>query len=390
MFASDYDLVSLAQKELKRAVGCLLGYGWRKDPFALEVLESLGLVAKNNDDARKALLNLAGEFEAITDYTDGSETHYAREKYYAAIAAHFPERAPACYAHLIRNEEWQYAEALADAFAVSNHAGSRAGRALLETYIVPSEIHALVETDAALRPQLRKHWQLSGKNRRAGEASFEQRELSTGERTISTSDDSESGAAEVPGPELSEFPPGHLQRYLNELRNGRSFDEERKLVTEWLRYWEAAGRVDEALDDLETAISEARNDLAFDSALDVAFEISLETHGRSRAWPWLIRAHVARSGWNEWFTSDEEFQARMRVVAHHYPEKWQEFISKTAKPKFAIGLESSWIAIGLSRLVNFLVEVDKMDLARAYALEMARVFKEELTEQPIKVPEWSR
>ena len=37
----------------------------------------------------------------------------------------------------------------------------------------------------------------------------------------------------------------------------------------------------------------------------------------------------------------------------------------------------------------FLIEVGEMDLAQTYALEMARVFKEELSEQPIKAPEWS-
>ena len=392
MFASDYSLVPLAQKELKRAVGCLLGYGWRKDPFALEVLESLDLLAKNSDsDARKALLNLAGEFEAITDYTDGSETHYARKKYYATIAAHFPERAPACYAHLTRNDEWHYAEALATAFAETNHAESRVGRALLETYIVPSELHALEGTAAAVRPHTKGALAaVRRKTGRAIEAMSEQGELPNKENSKSTSDNSESRKAKVSVPEPDEFPPGQLQGYLKELRKVRSYDEERKLVAKWLRYWQAAGRVEEALADLETAISEDRHNLAFDTSLDVAFEIALKTQGRSRAWPWLIRAHVARSGWNQWFSSAEESQARMRVVVHHYREKWQEFISKTAKPKFATGPESGWITIGLSRLVYFLVEVGEVDLARAYVLEMAHSFKEELKEQPIESPEWSR
>ena len=140
MFAFDNGLIPLAQKEFRRAVGCLLGYGWRKDLFALEVLESLNLLAKNGDaDAREAMLDLAGEFEAITDYTDGDETDHAREEYYEAIAAHFPERVPGCYAHLIRDEDWRYAEALAITFAETGQVESRTGRALFESYIVPSE-----------------------------------------------------------------------------------------------------------------------------------------------------------------------------------------------------------------------------------------------------------
>ena len=391
MFAADYDLVPLAQKELRRAVGCLLGYGWHKDLFALEVLESLDLLANNGDAyARKAMLDLAGEFEAITDYTDGDETDHVREKYYEVIAVHFLERTSACYAQLIRDEEWRYAEALAIAFAETDQAESRAGRALLETYIVPSEIRALEETDAAARPHTKAALAaVQQKTGRAIEATPEQKETPTVENPKSISDDSESGEAEVSVPDPSEFPPGRLQGYLSATLNVRSYDDQRRLVTEWLRYWETAGRTDEALTDLEAAASETKRYLELDKALDVASEIALKVQGRSKALPWLIRAHIARSGWHRWF-SREESQARMRVVAQHYRGHWREFIRKTAKPKFATGPDSGEITIGLSRLVYFLVEVGELDLARAYVLEMVRVFKEEVTEQPIEAPEWSR
>ena len=391
MFAADYDLVPLAQKEFRRAVGCLLGYGWHKDLFALEVLESLDLLANNGDAyGRKAMLDLAGEFEAITDYTDGDETDHVREKYYEVIAVHFPERTSACYAQLIRDEEWRYAEALAIAFAETDQVESRTGRAFLETYIVPSEVRALEETDVAARPHTKAALAaIQRKTGRAIEATTEQKETTAAGNPKSISDDSESGEAEVSVPDPNEFPPGRLQGYLSAIRNMRSYDDQRKLVTGWLRYWETAGSADEALTDLEAAASETRRYPELDKVLDVASEIALKAQGRSKALPWLIRAHIACSGWHRWF-SREEAQARMRVVAQHYRGHWREFIRKTAKPKFATGTESGGIAIGLYHLVYFLVEVGELDLARAYALEMARVFKEELTEQPIEAPEWSR
>ena len=80
----------------------------------------------------------------------------------------------------------------------------------------------------------------------------------------------------------------------------------------------------------------------------------------------------------------------MRVVAQHYREQWREFIKNTSTPIFATKIERNGIVIGLSRLVYFLVEVGEMEIARTCALEMARVFKEELTEQPIESPEWSK
>ena len=392
LFASDHSLFALAQKELRRAVGCLLGYGWRKDMFAFEVLKSLDILANNGDaEARKTMLDLAGEFEAITVYTDRDETAYAREDFYKAIAAHFPERAPACYAHLIRNEEWRYGEALAIAIVETDQVESRTGRALIESYIGPSEVRALEKTDSASRPHVKAALTaVRRKTGRAIEATPENKETPAAGYLDSINDDSEVGKVEVPVPDPSEFPPGRLQGYLNAARNIRAYDDQRKLVTAWLTYWEAAGCAEEALTDLEAAFSETTVDRYLDNALDVAFEIALKAQGRSKAFAWLIRAHVTSSGWQRWYSSAEEAQARMRVVAQNYHGQWRDFIRNTAKPKFAIGAAKNGIDIGMSRLVYFLVEVGELDLARDYALEMARIFKEELKEQPIETPEWSK
>ena len=392
LFASDHGLDRLAQKELRRAVGCLLGYGWRKDPFAYEVLESLDLLAKNGDtEARKAILDLAGEFAAITDYTDGAETYEIAEKYYKAIARHFPERTAACYAHLIRDEQWQYAEALAITIANTSQVASRTGRALLETYIAPSEVYVLERNRSADCPHIKAA--LTAVRRKIGrtsEAPPERRGMQPSADPKPISSDSERAETEVSVPDPSDFPPGRLQGYLNATRKLRSSDDRSKVLIEWLRYWEAVGRVDEALTDLEAGTSEMRRGLGLHKALDVAFEIALKTQGRSKALPWLIRAHVTGSGWQRWFNTDGEAHARMRKVAEHYRGHWQEFVRKTAKPIFETRTTSDWIVIGLYSFVHFLVEVDELDIARTYALEMARVFKEELTEQPIEAPEWSR
>ena len=392
LFAYDHGLATLARKELRRAVGCLLGYGFHKDMFVFEVLESLDMLAKNGDtEARTTLLALAGEFEAITGYTDGDETRHARREYYEAIATHFPDRVAACYAYLIRNEEWRCAEALATTMAGTDHVESRAGQALLETYIVPSEVRALEKNGSTARP----HTEVAlaavrRKTGRVAETSSEQGATASTGNSNALRDDSSSEKAELPVPAPSDFPPGRLREYLSAIRSVSDYDARRELDIKWLKYWEAAGRADEVLRDFEATASETKHSFDLDNALDEAFEIALRTQGRSKAFPWLIRAHVARSGWSRWLRSNEKARARMQIVAQHYPGRWREFIKETAKPVFAIGAERNDITIGLARLVYLLVEVGEMALAQTYALEMARVFKEELTEQPIKTPEWSR
>lgn len=391
-FALDYGLLPLAQKELRRALECLLGYGWHKDLFAFEVLESLDLLAKDGDkDARKTLLDLAGEFEALTTYTDGDHTRHARADYYKAIAAHFPERVPACYAHLIRNEDWYFAEELATAIVATDQVESRTGLALLESYIDPGEVLVLENSNSTSRPNIGAALEVVHRKigRSDGESPENEESQATGYLDSNFDDSSpEKMATSVPVP--CDFPPGSLPAYLNEVRNIQSFVSQRKLVTEWLRYWEIGGYANEALTDLEDAISETTSYNDLEDVLDVAFEIALKAQGRSKAFPWLCRAQTTRFGWYRRMSSNEEAQARMRKVAQHYPKQWQEFIKKTANPRYSVGAASNGIHIGLSRLVYFLTEVGELDLARDYAVEMARIFKAELNEQPIETPEWSK
>ena len=391
-FASDHGLLPLAQKEFRRAIECLLGYGWHKDLFAFEVLESLGLLAKDGDeDARKTLLDLAGEFESLTIYTDGDHTRHARADYYKAIAAHFPERVPACYAHLIRNEDWYFAEGMATAIVATDQVESRTGLALLESYIDPGEVLALENSNSASRPYIDAALAVVRRKigRTFGGAPENEESQATGYLDSNYNDSSpEKAAASVPDP--CDFPPGQLPGYLNEVCNIQSFVGQRKLVTEWLRYWEISGYADEALTDLEAAVLETTLFDNLEEVLDVAFEIALRTQGRSKAFSWLCRAHISSFGWYRRMSSNEEAQARMRAVAQHYPRQWQEFIKKTANPRYAVGAASNGIHIGLCRLVYFLTKVGELDLARDYALEMARIFKAELNEQPIETPEWSK
>ena len=110
----------------------------------------------------------------------------------------------------------------------------------------------------------------------------------------------------------------------------------------------------------------------------------------SNAFPWLVRAHTLNSGWQRWFTSERAAQARFKAIAQYYRERWREFIKETSKPVFGADRERNGIEIGTSRLVLYLLEVGESDLARKYALEMVRVFKDELTEQPIKTPDWAK
>ena len=379
-FALDHGLHERSREALRRAADCLLGYGYRKDVFVFEVLSALRLLADEGDvTAGETFLSLAGEIEAITDYTDGDETRHARTELHQGIAKLFPERVPALYAELVAAQDWYRAEELAKIWAKRIPAGSEAGRMLLSTLIAPGEFNAaweaastMAEAGTSIRKTLGR---LTGRNRplpddRHGTSG------STGNEPRET-------------PEASGFEPGKLADFV---RSGR---EEGSLygsgaVSQWLTHWDAQGRHADALGDLRTVAANRGNRYDVSDALDTAFEISRQRQGRSEAYVWLVQAMVENRGWIRWWSSDAMFRQRVRAVVRDYLEKWREFVVETSRIEPLENLEHNGITVGLSRLVYLLVEVGENELAKRCAMEMVEIFRDELSDQPLASPDWAR
>ena len=390
-FAFDHGLSALAKKELRRAIGCVLGYGSYEDPFALEVLESLDLLANRGDaKARETLLKLAGEFEALTTCTE-EDIGRPRERYYKAVFAQYQEKIPACYTQLIRGGEWYFAELLALEIVNIRGLESGAGRALLKSYILPSEIQAMEETDRSTRPHLNKAlasvYQKTGRLHDTTRARNGNRLAVSGDSNASVT---KSEGMVSTGPAPAEYPPDALEDFLKAIADIRGYIASGQLVTAWLRHWENAGRAEAALSSLDALVSRKGHYFGLEAAMDTAFQIALTNQGRSKAFPWLVRAQIANGGWKRWYSSGEAAKVRFQQVSKHYPDRWQEFIRHSAMSLYPSRIEEGAGVVGQFRLVEFLVEVGQMDAARDCALELARIFEEEFSDQPIRSPEWSK
>mgnify|MGYP002525483506 CR=1 FL=1 len=383
MFAVDNDLEALARRTLQTAVDCMLGYGWRKDLFAMEVLDSLSLLAsRGRAEAAQRILELSGPFTQITEYTDGDETNHVRTDFYEALAIHFPDRVPACYASLLAEAEWRYAEGLTIAFAGRADLETAPGQALLETYLPMNETARLESFDPEVRPMA--HAALATVERRTGRV----RPAAGRERHPNSSTGIEEGdPADLPDP--AQYPPELLADFVKSLRAVKGFDIKQGQVACWLQHWEAAGQGEAALASFETVITQRHLGYELQEALDIAFDIALRVRGRTKALPLLVQAHIRRYGWQRWYTSSEEAEGRLRKFAQNYPGQWRDYIRATAVGETGPGGPGAAVVIGQSRLVTFLVEVGELDEAWLCAKAMARIFEEELSAQPIVTPAWA-
>lgn len=388
MFAYNHQLFDDAREQLAHAADCLLGYGVRKDPYADEVLESLELlVTSGNPDVIPTLLDLAGAFEHICDYTDGDHTNHYRKSYYALIARHFPSRVPACYSNLVRNEEWGYAESLLGAVADASWVDSAVGQVLLETFICPSEIRALEGSSAeASKEALRIARARTGRNKSLI-AQDRQKEEEQDEANATRFDDD---AGSPPEPDPTAYAPARLLDFFKAVSEVRDYRRGGPLIAHWFTHWESVGQGEDVLDALDRLAPNSSHVWRLGAVLDTAFDLALRTRGRSHAYRWLVRAQTEGAGWSRWMSTGTEARSRLRHAATLYRERWMDFIRSTARPDFRGDAGRNGLVLGLSRLVFFLLEVGENELATRYTLEMARVFREELSEQPIRRPDWAQ
>jgi hypothetical protein len=388
IFALDNRLPQTAKKELKNAYNCLLGYGHRKDPFAHEVLESLSILADHrNSVAIEKILDLAGAFEEITEYTDGDETDSARETYYEVVARYASRLAPGCYANLILKEEWRYADRLLTAIVQEPHADSRLGQALLETCIEESDLLELASLNPP--PSGHKERALNELLRKTGRSisSIAQSKTKSRENDDRIYSD-KGGAKQIAFVEPQGFPPGTIHKFVAAARDTNDYFYQLQAPVDWLNYWVSAGQSIDALNDLERLIVDDLGNVPLEKVCDLAFDVAISVQGRSKAFEWIIRAHIMNDGWNRWFSNTKESRARLKKLAQNYRRRWQEIIEKTSKSRFGSRRDPESKAIGLSNLVYFLVEAGEQKLAEQYALAMAQAFQEELDGQPIRRPVW--
>jgi len=385
LFASDNGLTDLGRQLLERALGFLLGYGWRKDPFAYEALSTLEmLIARGDADAGRWLLEIAPVIDAILDFTDGKGTRGARSSLHELVLKADPDRAAACLETLIEDDDWHYASELLESVPREEMGADRGGQELLASFVTPSERRALLRSTKG-RPVNRAP--LLAAQRTTGVTMADERERDRRERKEDSGTPMPKERRSPPDPLA--FPPGQLAAYVAELDARRFWSTSRGHVSGWLEAWADRDRVGEALDDLWSFTAGTRLDLHIGEALDVAAGMALEHRGRSEAFEWLVRAQVTRNSWSSHYTSASEATARFAFVAEHFRDKWQEFLRRTSRSALGFRREGGHLSVGYERLVEFLLAVGEVDLAKACTRSIIDILLAETSTMRFPTPDWA-
>jgi len=365
---------------LVHAAECLVGYGWRKDLGAMDVLDAVvELSAKDPAVMRARLDTLVPIIEVITEFTDGDETNHVRSELIEVVAKVAPERLPSLYEHHLSNDDYSYADECLIELAKVMDLGTPEAAALARSFLDEKTLGVLADraiNEPAARALLDTQTAFLGatpKPRREIKATAE--DLSEREKIAAKIDPTSFGdtafAAVVKAAAAIHY------------RSRKEF------MAKWLYHCKDQHKGSPALRAILSyfEISEATYDAQ--EILDDAFLVSLAIEGKEAAYPWLVRAHIYRHGWH-YYASETEIMQRIRLAAQHYPDRWFRYIKDTSMPApyFRRGRYS--FVIGYKYLVRFLMLVGQVELADKITSVFVDSLVEEVREQPIPETPWFR
>lgn len=358
-----------------RASECLIGYGYHKDVWAIDVLDAVR--ETHQAGARPALpflKDLVPIIDEITEFTDGDETDYVRSEMIEVVAQTYPERLPQFFRHYLANDEWRYADETLRQFTHVQGFDSDFERALPETYLDHHTLYQLEKEAARSSIAGSLHTAQIAFLGGAPEDRHDLRGTVRKKPRKPRRDPTKLGASDFSG-------------LVKVVSNRFPYEHRKEFMGNWLRHWTDAGEGKQALDSIEAYFANGDPTFHADEILDDAFLASLRVEGKAKAYQWLVNAHVWRSGWASYYHSEEEVMNRLRLAAKHYSAKWLDYIRDTAGPGSRWRRRESF-AIGQRYLVRFLVLVGQREVAASVTETFVRALRQEVSDLPSLEAPW--
>lgn len=366
---------------LAHAAECLVGYGWRKDLHALDVLDAVVELGEKDPAVTRARLKLlVPVIEMITEFTDGDETNHVRSELIEVVAKVAPERLPSLYEHHLLFDEHSYADECLIELAKVMDLESPEGAALAHTFLDDQTLGVL-ESRAVEEPTARSL--LNGQNNFLG------RTQNFKDKIKSTEDEPSEREKEAAKINPTSFGYKDFSAVVEASKDIR-YTGRKNFLVKWLQYWKDQGRASQVLRTIISYFEEVEATYSAEEILDEAFLVSLAAEGREAAYRWLVKAHIHRHGWQSYYASEDETMTRLKLAAEYYPDRWLQYIKDTSNPAPYYRRKGYSFVLGYKYLVRFLMLVDQKEIADKITAAFVTSLVEEVREQPIPEAPWFR
>jgi hypothetical protein len=345
----------------------------------LDVLDAVvQLSARDPAVTRTRLDTLVPIIDVITEFTDGDETNYVRSELIKVVAKVAPERLPSLYAHHLSTDDYSYADECLIELAKLMDLESPEGAALARTFLDERTI-GVIEDRAVSEPAARAL--LDGQNAFLGRPPKSRCKIKATEKEPS---EREKEAAKVDPTSLGyeDF------AAVVEAAAAVHYSSREKFLVKWLQHWKDQRKASRALRTILCYFETSETTYGAEEILDEAFLVSQAIEGKEAAYPWLVKAHIHRHGWQSYYASETEVMQRIRFAAQHYPDRWVQYIKDTSVPAPYYRRRRYSFVIGYKYLVRFLVLAGQIELADKITTAFIDSLVEEVREQPIPGTPW--
>ncbi|MCJ7600482.1 MAG: NACHT domain-containing protein [Desulfobulbaceae bacterium] len=368
-------LESLGKELLNKTLGCVMGYGWRKDMTMSYVLDSIAaLIPHDPEFARNALTQICPAIACIDEITDGDETKYTKFEMAEQLIELMPVSYCAYYEYLMKSSKWYDAEEVIskllkleplDSPIISCITGG-----IWTTRLIGALRSRAIEKDPIAQQIINVNAKFFG---------YPPEEFAKEDHGSTPTPEEKHGL------DVKAFKPENLSALLSELKKRHIYVGERDFVKEWFGYWKTEGQGPNLLKAVEPYIDGEGVPSGVTEILDDAFELSLTLEGKKKAFKWIVAAQIHRHGWDPHYHENEALQ-RFSVFFSHYADQWQNFIFDTSKSSYRSQRDE--LVIPHHRLVQFLVIIGQVQLAREIAEQLVSTVVEEVSDQPLEQPKW--
>jgi hypothetical protein len=369
---------SRAEEFLAHAAECLVGYGHHKDVSVMDVLDAVVQLGKRDPAVTLARVDkLAAIIDVITEFTDGDEMDHVRSKFIEVVAQVASCRLFSLYDHHLSNDEYLYADKCLIEFMKTVSLESREGAALARTLLDERTLGVLerrVTCETTARALLNKQDSFLGRTPRPYDELNE---------NLKRTSNHQNGASAFDPTLFAPDDFAGLVKAIDPLA-----DDSGLLMSKWLHHWKTEGRGSQALRAILTYFETNAITHPAERILDEAFLVSLAVEGKDAAYPWLVRAHIYRQGWQSYWTSETEIVTRLELAARYYADRWQQYIEDTSAPAPYYRRRGFGLVVGYKYLVRFLTLVGQTDLADAITTTLVSTLVEDVRDQPIPEASW--
>jgi len=367
---------------LRLSMENMISHGEHKDMLFFQVLETLRMVANAALDnkevqniVRDLLIAVVPAIVHVKDYTDGDETGNLSHELSETLSIVAPGSLGYYYMWLAKREKYYDAT---DAFHV-----------FIETADLSNLMNQATARTAVDDESLRILDNRAKKGDEIATAIINEQIAYYGNEVLNRVDVHETvepqrRQSEIDdGPDIKAYGPLGFSEYAAAVGNSRLVWDQNR-VLQWITFWSNLNCADQAyqgiLDFINTG-GELRD-------YDTVFELALRLYGKEKAYPWLVKAHVANRGWRQYYSDKEESKRRWNLVKKLYPEKWMDFLQETLLSKqvstwdwYINELEFVWI-------IEYFLFFDQVEMATELLQTVVHASLEYVSLVKFDTPEW--